>query len=94
MPGQRRAPGKRARARKSKRRADPELSSLLLDMEEPLTDAINYVRALEMVGKGLILDHDDAAEPIMTVAGMASERLEAVKAMWNRVRTENRRQRS
>jgi hypothetical protein len=46
-----------------------------------------------MVGKGLILDRDDAAEPIMAVAGMASERLQVVKAMWNKLLDVRRRAR-
>jgi hypothetical protein len=94
MPRARRARDKRSRARKPQRRAAPKLTSLLLDMEEPLTDAINYVHALHIVGKGLILDHDNGGEPIMAIAWMAAKRLEVVRAMWNRVRAENRRQRS
>jgi hypothetical protein len=91
MPRARRARDRRSRARKGKR---TKPFPLILEIEVPLTDAINYVRALEMVGKGMILDHDDAAETIMAVAGMASERLEAVKATWNKVLDEKRRQRS
>ena len=91
MPAARRAGKKRTRARKAKRRGEP--FPLILEIEVPLTDAIHYVRALEMVGKGLTLDHDDAAEPIMTIAGMASERLEAVKTIWNKMLDERRRAR-
>ena len=94
MPRARRARAKRSRARKTKCRAATKLSSLLLDLEEPLTDAINYVQALYIVGKGLALDHDNGGEPIMAVSRMAEERLEAVKAMWKKVLDERRRQRS
>jgi hypothetical protein len=51
MPGRRRAPVKRPCAQKTARRA--ESFPLILRIEEPLTDAINYVQAMYLMGYGL-----------------------------------------
>jgi hypothetical protein len=53
--------------------------------------SLNPFYALHIVRKGLILDHDDAGEPIMAVAWMAAERLQAVKATWKKALAEKRR---
>jgi hypothetical protein len=59
MPGRRRAPVKRPHARKNARRV--EAFPLILRIEEPLTDAINYVQAMYLMGHGLISHHETGA---------------------------------
>ena len=61
------------------------MRSMLLQIEVPLNDAIQYVQALRMIGSGLIAEYDDDGEPIVAVARAAGERLEAVKEIWDRV---------
>ena len=91
MPGRRRAPVKRPRAQKTARRA--ELLPLILRIEAPLTDAINYVQAMYLMGFGLISHHETGGDAIVALADEIRQRLEAVKKIWNRVLEEKRRSR-
>jgi hypothetical protein len=88
MPGRRRAPVKRPRARKNVRRNKPLL--LILGIEEPLTDAINYVQALCLTGYGLILRHEAGGDAVVALAQEAGQRLEAVKEIWREMLAEKR----
>jgi hypothetical protein len=92
MPGRRRAPVKRPRARKTARRA--ESVALIFGIEEPLTDAINYVQALYLMGYGLILHHETGGDAIVALAQETGQRLESVKKIWNEMLGERRRSRS
>ena len=83
MPRRRRAPVKRPRAQKTARRAEP--FPLILRIEEPLTDAINYVQAMYLMGYGLILHHEAGGDAIVALAHETGKRLEAVKEIWNGV---------
>jgi hypothetical protein len=91
MPGRRRAPLKRSRARKTPRRAEP--CPLILGIEEPLTDAINYVQALYLMGFGLISHHEAGGDALVALADETRQRLEAVKEIWNGMLEERRRSR-
>jgi hypothetical protein len=88
MPRARRARGKRTRARKSKRRGEPY--HLILQIEEPLTDAIHYTEALRLMGHGIIAQDDNGGNAIVALAWQMSERLEAVKTIWNKMLEERR----
>jgi hypothetical protein len=88
MPGRRRAPVKRPRAQKTARRA--ESFPLILRIEEPLTDAINYVQALYLMGFGLISHHEAGGDAIVALAHETGKRLEAVKGIWNEALREKR----
>jgi hypothetical protein len=92
MPGRRRAPVKRARAQKAVRRADS--FPLVFRIEEPLTDAINYVQALYLMGYGLISHHEAAGDAIVALADETRQRLEAVKETWNEMLGDKRRSHS
>jgi hypothetical protein len=91
MPSKRRAPVKRPRAQKRARRK-PLL--LILGIEEPLTDAINYVQALYLMGFGLISHHEAGGDAIVALAHETRQRLESVKEIWNEALREKRRSRS
>src|SRR3954453_17404412 len=73
------------RSAKSAQRILAEMRNQLLDIEPPLRDAMHYVWALHFIGMGLIADDDDAGEPVATVARAATEQLEAVRAIWDRL---------
>jgi hypothetical protein len=92
MPRRRRAPAKRLHARKTARRAGS--FPLILGIEEPLTDAINYVQALYLMGYGLISHHEAGGDAIVALAEETRQRLEAVKEIWNAMLEEKRRSRS
>ena len=92
MPGRRRAPVKRPRAQKTARRA--EAFPLLLRIEQPLTDAINYVQALHLMGYGLISHHEAGGDALVALAHETGKRLEAVKEIWNEALRERRRSRN
>jgi hypothetical protein len=92
MPGRRRAPGKRPRSQKTARRNKPLL--LILGIEEPLTDAINYVQAMYLMGYGLISHHEAGGDAIVALADETGQRLEAVKEIWNEMLRERQRSRS
>jgi hypothetical protein len=91
MPGRRRAPVKRPRAQKTARRADS--FPLILGIEEPLTDAINYVQAMYLMGFGLISHHEAGGDAIVALAQETGQRLEAVKEIWNEMLGEKQRSR-
>ncbi|MHB8269781.1 hypothetical protein [Bradyrhizobium sp.] len=88
MPGRRRAPVKRSRTRKTARRA--EAFPLILRIEQPLTDAINFAQALYLMGFGLISHHEAGGDAIVALAHETGKRLEAVKDIWNEVLREKR----
>jgi hypothetical protein len=92
MPGRQRAPVKRPRARKIARRAEP--FPLIFRIEEPLTDALNYVQALYLMGCGLILHHETGGDAIAALAQETGQRLEVVKKTWTKMLGEKRRSRS
>jgi hypothetical protein len=92
MPGRRRAPVKRPHARKTPHRA--ESFPLILRIEEPLTDAINYVQALHLLGYGLISHHEAGGDAIVALAEETGQRLRAVKEIWNEMLREKQRSRS
>jgi hypothetical protein len=91
MPRRRRAPVKRPRAQKTARLA--EAFPLLLRIEQPLTDAINYVQALYLMGFGLISHHEAGGDAIVALAHETRQRLESVKEIWNEALRERRRSR-
>jgi hypothetical protein len=92
MPRRRRAPAKRPHARKTARRAGS--FPLILGIEEPLTDAINYVQALYLMGYGLVLHHEAGGDAIVALAHETGQRLESVKKIWNEMLGEKRRSRN
>jgi hypothetical protein len=92
MPGRRRAPAKRPHARKSARRGDS--FPLILRIEEPLTDAINYVQAMYLIGFGLISHHEAGGDAIVALADATRQRLESVKEIWNEMLGEGQRSRN
>src|SRR5258707_15447554 len=94
MPASRRARKPPPRARKATRRAGPNLSSLLLDIEQPLRDATHTVEALRLVGHGLVLHDNAGGDAVPELARIAAERLEVVEEMWQKVLWARRRQES
>jgi hypothetical protein len=88
MPRKRRAPVKRPRTQKTARRA--ESFPLLLRIEQPLTDAINYVQALYLMGFGLISHHEAGGDALVALAHETRQRLESVKEIWNEALRERR----
>jgi hypothetical protein len=90
MPRAHRARDKRSRARKGKH-ADP--LPLILQIEEPLRDAMNYTEALRLMGHGLIAQDDNGGEAVAALAMQAADRLEAVKTIWDKMLEERRRER-
>ena len=88
MPGKRRAPVKRPRAQKTARRA--EAFPLILRIEEPLTDAINYVQAMYLMGFGLISHREAGGDAVVALAHETGKRLESVKEIWNEALRERR----
>jgi hypothetical protein len=94
MPASRRARKPPPRARKAKRRAGPNLTSLLLDIEQPLQDATHTVEALRLVGYGLVLHHEAGGDAVAALAHVAAERLRVVEEKWNEAVEAGRRERS
>ena len=91
MPRRRRAPAKRPHAGKTARRAAS--FPLLLGIEEPLTDAINFAQALYLMGFGLISHHEAGGDAIVALARETGQRLEAVEQIWNEMLRERQRSR-
>jgi hypothetical protein len=59
-----------------------KVCALAFDMEEPLNDARDYVRALRLIGDGLIAVHDDDGRAVLTCATAAMDRLDAITEQW------------
>ena len=93
MPRARHARDRRSRARKAKRRAVDPLP-LVLQIEEPLRDATNYVDALRLIGHGLTAHDETGGDAVAALAYEAGDRLETVKTIWNRMLEERRRSRA
>ena len=91
MPASRRA---RKPPRARRRRAGPNLTSLLLDIEEPLRDATHTVEALRLVGHGLSILDNAGGDAVAELARIATERLEVVEDRWKKVLGARRRQKS
>lgn len=79
MPAIRRA---RARVQRNGKSVAEAMRAHAFDMEVPMTQAIELVRAIEMIGNGMEADRNDEGRPIATVARAASERLHDMKRHW------------
>ena len=77
-----------------KLRAVPGRFPLILGIEEPLTDAINYVQALYLMGFGLISHHEAGGDAIVALADETRQCLESVKKIWNEMLQERQRSRN
>jgi hypothetical protein len=82
------------RARKAKRRAGSNLTSFLLDIEQPLRAATHTVEALRLVGHSLSIHDNAGGDAVAELARIAAERLEVVEETWNKVLEARRRERS
>jgi hypothetical protein len=66
--------------------AQLNLLALAIDMEEPLGEALDLVRALHRIGDGIAAAYDEEnGRPVVVVAREAGERLEVVQALWRRL---------
>ena len=66
---------------------------LILGIEEPLTDAINFVQAMYLMGYGLISHHEAGGDAIVALSHETGQRLQAVKEIWNEMLGERQRSR-
>ena len=94
MPASRRTRKAPPRARKATRRAGSNLSSLLLDIEQPLRDATHTVEALRLVGHGLSSHDHVGGDAVAELARIAAERLQVVEEAWKKVLEARRREKS
>jgi hypothetical protein len=76
------------------RRPGSNLTSLLLDIEQPLRDATLTIEAMRLVGHGLTLHDATGGDAVAELARIAGERLEAVEETWKEVLRARRRGRS
>lgn len=84
MPRARRAPRKRSRLPKARRPAETKrLMSYALDFEEPLRDAMDFVRALKHLGFSLEEMSGNVGLSIVAVARAAEERLNDLHEVWD-----------
>jgi hypothetical protein len=74
MPRTRRASGNRRRTK---------LHELIWQMETPLTEAIDFVEALRMMGDGLSERGCDDRSAVLRVVEAAQERLRSVEEVWS-----------
>jgi hypothetical protein len=84
MPRTKRAPGKRPRARDTAKSL-AKVRGLAVDMEVPLDEAADFVLALRLIGNGLIADYNNDGRAIAAVAWAASQRLDALRDIWDRM---------
>ena len=84
MPRPRRASGKRLRV-KDAQKSLAKIRGLALDMEEPLTEAAAFLVALQLIGYGLSANRDNGGDAVSTIARATSERLDALRDLWDRM---------
>ncbi len=84
MPRTRRASGKRPRTWKDDRIVcpPPKLHELVWQMETPLTEAIDFVEALRLMGYGLSERGCDDGSALLRVVEAVQERLRSVEEVW------------
>jgi hypothetical protein len=92
MPRPRRASGKRLRV-KNAEKSLAKVRALALDMEEPLTEAAAFLVALQLIGYGLSANRDNGGDAVSTIARATSERLDALKDLWDRMFVHSKRDR-
>lgn len=93
MPAQRKRAGRAMRAAKpAARKPSPKtsaarkLSSVALDMEEPLREASDAAHALRLMGFGLEgQGYSNEGRAILDVASTACQRLDALDEVWRRL---------
>ena len=54
-------------------------------MEVPLNEASDFVLALRLIGNGLVADHNCDGRAIAAAAWAASQRLDALRDIWDRI---------
>ena len=81
-PRTRRASGKRPRTWKDDRIPPPKLHELVWQMETPLTEAIDFVGALRLMGFGLSERGCDDGSALLRVVEAAQDRLRRVEEVW------------
>jgi hypothetical protein len=84
MPRTKRAPGKRPRARDTAKSL-AKVRDLAVDMEVPLNEASDFVSALRLMGNGLVADYNNDGKAIAAAAWAASQRLDALRDIWDRM---------
>jgi len=63
-----------------------QVLGLAMEMEVPLNDAIDYVRAVQVIGHGMIeLAGEEHGRPIVTIASAAADCLDCTKNYWRRI---------
>ena len=83
MPRTQRAPGKGPRAQKTAETYRAKVAHLAFRMEQPLDEAFDFVRALHLMGFGMMGAGDERA--IVTVSHAAEQRLQTAKEAWRGV---------
>ena len=86
MPRTQRAPGKGPRAQKTAETHRAKVAHLAFRMEQPLDEAFDFVRALHLMGFGMmgaVGEGDERA--IVTVSHAAEQRLQTAKDAWRGV---------
>ena len=77
MPRKKRV-GKRPRATKA-----PRIVSLVLDFEEPLREAREFVQVMVLIGRGIMMDDEDDGCAVVAAAWETSQRLDTLRAAWD-----------
>jgi len=85
MPRTKRAPGKRPRAPDNAEAVLTTMVRIALDMEEPLNDADRFLRALRLIGHGMLMDDNDDGGAIVAIAWEAAGRLDSLREAWERI---------
>jgi hypothetical protein len=84
MPRTKRAPGKRPRAHDTAKSL-AKVRGFAVDMEVPLNEASDFVSALRLIGNGLAADYNNDGRAIAAAAWAASQRLDALRDIWDRM---------
>jgi hypothetical protein len=71
------------RNRRSPPAAGEKLRDLIVDMEEPLKDALGLAEVLLYIGMGLDALEDDAATPVIALAVTQKRQMTALIALWD-----------
>ena len=79
------ARAKRVRRKQTARIVLADIAGSAANVDAPLSEAVDLLHALLVMGYGMIDNNEDGGKPVVAVTGAVWERLDAVRDAWREV---------
>lgn len=79
------ARAKRSRRKRTARTVLADIAGSRANVEAPLSEAVDLLHALLVMGYGMIDNNEDGGKPVVAMTGVLWERLDAVRDAWREV---------